>query len=279
MLSVYLCRQFIICLLALTSGDRQVLNQHEVGLNTCGPCALINSLQRSNAQDMLDAVEGETDIEKAQWFTRVYGRLPSVVYTDDRHSYAQDTGIADQDLKYLVNHFLEDHDKPLVDGGYIVRNEMEADAGFVERIYSQIQTSLDAGFGPLLSIRALAAQKTEDPSRRVWNSLGGHWIAIHGVERIEDSPTSFLIHFSDSLSGKHQTGIVSLNLHRKAVVPMTFTLDEEKKEVWDWVSNVNTLELLAPDMPLGTTRADWDERTFIAIRYIVYQREDGTDPQ
>lgn len=271
----------VSCFISINTGEPAVLNQGEVGRNTCGPCALVNSLRGDRNGDALNAMEGDTDLDKAIWFTQTYGSFPSIVYNDDRESYNPNTGIADRDLKHLINRFMEESDQQVLTGSYVTRNDAasEEDAAFLDRIYSQIQGSIDAGFAPLLSIRALAAQENKDASRHVWNSLGGHWIAIHDVERVEGSTTSLLINFSDSLSGKRQTGFIFLNQHRRAVVPMAFTVDEDSNEQWDWISNTQTLELLAPDLPLGTTRAQWHERTFIAVRYLLYRSEHESDSE
>ena len=57
---------------------------------------------------------------------------------------------------------------------------------------------------------------------------------------------------------------------------MSFTVDENDKEKWDWIASAQTLALFAPGMPLGTANANWNERTFIAARYLIYR--DAAEP-
>ena len=80
------------------------------------------------------------------------------------------------------------------------------------------------------------------------------------------------IKFSDSISGKMQAGVVYSDSGRPdADVPMTFIVNADGKEDWKWVPADRTLSLFAPTMPLGTKRANWYERTFIAMRYLIYR--------
>lgn len=123
----------------------------------------------------------------------------------------------------------------------------------------------------MLSVRALAAELNEQKNIHVWNSKGGHWIAIHSVGDLVNDGSSMSIEFSDSISGKRQTGTVFFNESRKASVPMQFDVDNTSNARWTWVTNQKTLELLSPQMPLGTKRVDWHQRTFIAVRYLIYK--------
>lgn len=267
-----LCLLLAATLAAPTFG--QVIEQAEVGPNTCGPCAIVHSFFFADNRQALEALQGETNTQKASWFCETFGTIDSVAFNGTRPAYLVKDGIADVDLHAMLDRFIADAQCDPVTGGPIRLNPdiEEQQRDFVARVHRQIRESIDAGFHPLLSIRALAAQYSEERERPLWNSKGGHWIAIHGVEPLGDEGLGFLIHFSDSLSGERQTGYVMFNDHRRAVVPLTFTVDEEGNEVWDWVTNSQTLELVAPGMPLGTVRAEWHERTFIALRYLIYRR-------
>ena len=249
----------------------QVLQQSEIGPNGCGPCAFINSLHLANAAELLDALEGDTHLEKARAFIKRYGDAPSIPYRGARTAYSKDKGAVDVDFKSMLNRFAEDNSLPALEGEYIFRREQETATDFVKRFRDLVQSSIDRGFHPLLSVRAIAAEFDESRDKHVWNSKGGHFVAIHSVDAVGKDGLSFAIEFSDSLSGALCSGYLYMDLDRPAVVPMDFTVDQAGKEKWNWMSNENTLALVAPSMPLGTKRAKWNERTIISLRYLIYR--------
>ena len=50
---------------------------------------------------------------------------------------------------------------------------------------------------------------------------------------------------------------------------MDFSVDENGKEKWNWISSFDALTIVCPELPLATVRAKWHERTLIVVRYII----------
>lgn len=261
---------FACTMVFITPAFSQVLDQSAIGPNGCGPCAVINSFKAADNTRALNALKGATLLKKAQSFIADYGTLPSVPYRGRRNAYSDANGIADADLLNMLNRFASNHQLPPLLGRHIHRKSKESARGFVRKFHNRILRSIDRGFHPILSVRALAAEYDTSRNGYVWNSKGGHWLAIHSAGDIENNGLSFAITFSDSLSGKIYSGLVSIDLDRPAKVPLNFTVDSNGKEQWNWVKNDTTLTLVAPGMPLGTKRANWNERAFIALRYLIY---------
>lgn len=248
--------------------DSDLIVQDKVGRNTCGACALVHSLTKAKNISALNKLEGQNSIEKAKGFIKRLDSLTSPVYNNLKPIYQPNSGIADIDLLIQINKLLIEASKPEVKGKFIQRAE-ESPKDFVKQTHKTLTDSIKNGFHPLLSIRAMAAEYSEKNKKFLWNSKGGHWVAVHKIGPL--SKLGFTITFSDSLTGEMKEGYINAELHRGAAVPMNFTVDEQGKEQWEWVSNEKTLQLTSPEMPLGTKRAKWHERTFIAIRYLIYR--------
>lgn len=263
-----ICQLFLIATAVFTRGlVAGEIKQSEVGPNTCGPCAAVHSLYRSGSQNVLDRLSGQSKVEKAKSLIAKYGGMASIPYGERRTAYTKQNGATDVDMRAMVNRLLQDANEKEVVGTFLVREDEESEVEFVARVQRMVSESIGAGFHPLLSVRALAAEFDEKRDKPVWNSKGGHWIAIHDVQPL--SKTEFVFRFSDSIAGEELAGIAYLEQSRPAVVPITFTVDDDGKEVWNWIPNKKTLTIVSPGMPLGTKNAEWHERTLICARYLI----------
>ncbi|PQO33438.1 hypothetical protein C5Y96_11380 [Blastopirellula marina] len=259
-----------LCLaLAAQVANAQVIGQAEIGPNGCGPCAVVNSLSMAKNAKVLALLEGDSLQDQAQSFINDFGDGESIPYGARRAAYTKENGVADVDLLQMLQKIWPQNQTPSVSGTYLNREDDESPEEFVKRCHALMSASIDRGFHPLLSVRAMAAEHNKKDDKYEWNSKGGHWIAIHAVGEVTSDQRGFTFSFSDSLSGKICTGYLYIDLERPAVVPLDFTADDKGTEKWNWVSNSKTLTLIAPDMPLGTKRAKWHERTFIAVRYLI----------
>ena len=261
---------FFILALVVNPAVAQIVSQQEIGPNGCGPCAFVNSLLGSNA-NALSKLPGESNVGKVQAFIADYGSPNSIPYGSGRSAYSAAHGTTDLDLTAMINRFFLNNKLPKVEGARVVRKKEESTADFVRRVQRILSESISNGFHPIVSIRALAVEPNEKRDRHVWNSKGGHWVAVHNVRNFGAERLAFSIDFSDSLSGEPKTGVVFAETARKSMVPMTFKVSQTGKEQWDWLSNTQTLTLFSPGMPLGTKRAQWNQRAFIAIRYVIHR--------
>lgn len=255
---------------AVELSKAQIVNQTEIGPMSCGPCALINSYLVAEASKPLSNLDGQSNLDKVRAFIADYGSAASIPYSRARTAYSRDNGACDVDLEAMIKRFSKDNQLPVPDGQYVARKKDESEADFLSRVQRLMASSIENGFHPLLSIRAMAAEYDEVKKKHVWNSKSGHWIAVHKVGELGNESLGFSVDFSDSLSGKLKTGMVFSEVTRKAIVPMSFKVNKAGKAIWEWVPNSQTLSLFSPGMPLGTRRAKWNERTFIAIRYLIY---------
>jgi hypothetical protein len=232
---------------------------------------LINGLSATGDRVLLGSLGGKGFEAKARNFIAEFGGLESEPYGKLRTAYTDAHGASDVDLKRMVNAFLVSRGAVPVEGLHLVRGEDEDVPAFVRRIHALVRASIETEFHPLLSVRALAAEFNARRKKTVWNSKGGHWVAVHGVGEITPDGLGFTLTFSDSISGKRLGGFVHVDAHRKARVPITFTVNENGDEDWTWIPGDKCLQVTAPGMPLGSVRATWHERTVIAARYLVHR--------
>ena len=256
--------------------EAQVLSQWSIGEKGCGPCAVINSLIGTRDAELLEALEGRRAVDKARSFIREYGDAESVKYREHRKCFSRDHGTADLDLQHMINTFLRENEGVPVQGMHVQRADWERTHRYIRRIHAILDGSISAKFHPIVSVRALAAEKADEPDENgdekfVWNGKGAHWITVNSVGKISQDGLGFVMNFSDSISGRKLSGYIHVERHRAAVVPMTFTVNDEGKEEWDWVSSKQCLMINAPGMPLGTVQAKWQQRTFTVLRYLIYR--------
>ena len=249
----------------------QILDQSPVGSMACGPCAFVNSLYASKATQSISALRGDSILDKAYSFIESYGSAKSIPFGEDRTAYSTDHGVCDVDLHAMIKAFAEDNQLPVPDGDFIVRLENESSDMFLGRIQELLTNSIDNGFHPLICVFDIVAEYNESREKHVWNTKGGHWIAIHSVGEPGKDSLGFTIEFSDSGTGELKTGVAFLD-PRKAVAPLTYSVNKNRRVEYDWISNTKTLSLLAPGMPMRTKSAKFHQRTFIAIRYLIHQQ-------
>ena len=229
----------------------ELINQDKVGKNTCGTCAFVHSLSLIKNSKLLDGLKGNDYVEKAKHFLEKYGSVQSGKYKN-RAVYREKDGICDTDLLMIVNRFMKSTGSDEVKGSLVLRGEQESPENFVKRFNALLKKSIEKGFYPIVSVRALAAEYSEKSKKYLWNNKGGHWVTVSKVGALSPDNLGFTFNFLDSISGRELQGYCSVNLHRKAVVNISFEVDENNKEKWQWVSNSRTLELYSPGMPIGT---------------------------
>ena len=260
-----------------------VLAQQEMGDWACGPVSVINSLLHARDTAALRFLEGEKPIEKARSFAARFGSSPSLVYGQPRPAYSETAGTTDLDLLAMVQALHRQLNKPAPAGLWLVRQPDESAAAFLARFEQTLQSSIQAGFPPLLSVRSAKADtppdQAQDDAPIQWWGIYGHWVAVTAVHRLPTDDPLLTLTLADSLSGKQLGALVHAGHPRQAKVPMRFTVDAAGKEKWTWEGSDDCLFLCAPSLPLGTHKTDWHRRTYIAARYLIHLPDATENPK
>ena len=90
---------------------------------------------------------------------------------------------------------------------------------------------------------------------------------------IEADNDEVILKLADSLSGKVITALFNTPHPRNCVVPMTFDLEDNGKEKWEWVKGDRCMFVSSPSLLLGTPRTKWHERTYVAARYLITHQD------
>lgn len=251
-----------------------ILSQNKMGKMACGPCAFVNSLAQSGDEASLALFKGSTLLEKAQDFAKRFGGKQSVVYRDHRTAYSDKNGTADQDLLAMINQLRVENGSPKLTGEYLLKHKEQSSGEFSQRVRLKIEKSIATGFPPLVSVKSVKAERGDDGKYK-WNGIAGHWLCVLAIEQVDEDVS--VLRLADSLSGKVVTALLFTSNPRNCVVPMTFEIDDKGKEKWDWVKGDRCLYVSSPSLPLGTQRAKWHERTYIAARYLITNQD--VEPQ
>ncbi len=217
-------------------------------------------------------LKGVAPIDKARDFAKRFGDANSVVHGDRQKAYSEELGgVTDQDMQAMINRLFKMNKSTPVFGEYIVRKEKESSIDFTRRIKLMVKESIDAGFPPLLSVKSVKASKSKD-GEYLWNAIYQHWVCITEIQSAGDE--ALLIKLADSYSGKMITGFLYTADPRGSVVPMKYKTDADGNDIWNWENGINCMFLSAPKLPLGTQQANWNERTYIAARFLIMKQAD-----
>ena len=247
-----------------------VFKQGPIGSMACGPCSLYNALVAGSPahQRAANALPGATHEEKIRSFIADYGPGPSKVYRGKRKLYDEKRGTPSGDLVAMANDFLAGDGTPAVEGRWLKRLEDESQDAQLRRIHSAFA---NATLPPVIEVRSFHAdiKKRGDP---LWEGLFGHYLVVRSVDPLppNEAASGFLMRCADSYTGRIIPVFASIERFRPYTATDGFTVDDKGKEQWRWASNSPYLLLTAPDLSLRTQRADWFERSFMALTWGLF---------
>jgi hypothetical protein len=247
--------------------DRPVVSQKPLGVNACGPCAVVNALLRAKPpyRDVLESLEGDTPAEKARTLIGRFGKTPSKAY-DGEMAYQPERGITWVDMTACLNALLKDRQAPSLEGSYLDRRRDEPLGDHLRRIHGILAASIRKGMPVVTSVRSFAP-KPKKEGEHVWTGLNGHYITITAVqERIDKDEKGFRFMYADSFTGRLDTGYAHVDEARN------FTAAKGDAKRWEWVSDRPFLLVTAPSLRLSTQKQPWHLRTIIILNYAVYAR-------
>lgn len=247
-----------------------VIDQKNVGKNTCGPCAYLNSLLYTKNEKLLKALKGKTPEDKARDFCNRFGSLPSVYKGRPDAAYAEADGVSDFDLLAMTNKMRLESNSTQLSGAYLLRNKNEKATEFLQRVKTVINNSINAGFCPLLSIRSAKPVLEGDGTMR-WNRIAGHWICIVSAKQLSDD--MLLLEAADSNVGKVINLVVYCGESMYAVVPMSSKYNAKGLVNWHWEKSQRCLFVCAPSLSFSRFGAKWFERNYVAAGYLISHPE------
>lgn len=245
-----------------------LVKQARLGENACGPCAVVNALLHAAGpyRGIMGTIEGESPHAKAEDLIRRFSSTPSEAY-DGEMAYAPERGITWVDLAVCLNTLLAGRGIPPLENSFLDRHKDEALDEHVRRIHHLLAESIRKGMPVVTSIRSFAPKQRDD-GKHEWAGLHGHYITILSVqERVADGEMGFRFTYSDSFTGKIETGYAFADKARN------FTAAKGDGKQWEWVPDRPFLLITAPTLRLGTQKQPWHLRTIITLNHAVYAKE------
>lgn len=181
-------------------------NQLVVSGNACGPTALLNAFRFGNSgwQRASDALTGETDKQLIYTIIRDYGMRPSV-HIKGRPRWSS-KGVNLADLLDIANEMTRGHFLPGLSQEVMFRKPGESPEKLLKRVHARLNTSLEKGFPPLISLRRYVKR---DGS---WVALEAHFVTLIALPRnLERNASSFEIRYVDPWGGKSCGGRIAIS--------------------------------------------------------------------
>lgn len=180
-------------------------NQLVVSGNACGPTALLNAFRFANAdwQRALSAIVGDSDKQRIYTIIREYGMRPSTTLKDRPRWSKKGVNLAD--LCDIANEMTRGHFLPPLSQEVLFRNPRETQQALLQRVLTRLNTSLEKGFPPIISLRRYVKRD------RVWIALDAHFVTVTSLPRkLAKGQTSFEIAYLDPWGGKPCQGVITI---------------------------------------------------------------------
>jgi hypothetical protein len=250
-----------------------VVSQRSLGERACGPCALYHAFANGSPelQAIAESLPGKTPEERIRHLMTAESEKPSVLFGKWRRRYSDPHGETLADLRDAANEFLTAHGLAKVAGKILDRTKGEALTTHLGRVRGIFLGSLEAGFPPIVEVRAMAAKKSE--TGYVWTDICAHTFAVLETQpRSSSSPTDlgFWIRIADSSTGQADTVFVHAEGCQTFLAPKDFTVSDKGEEQWTWASEESPfLVLTVPTTSYFREKEPSYERTLIFLRSAI----------
>ncbi|MDF1811079.1 MAG: hypothetical protein P1V20_02665 [Verrucomicrobiales bacterium] len=246
----------------------QIVNQnlYRDSTNACAPTALCNALKfgEPDLHSVFQSLRGNGDENKLRVLRDRYFRSRRSAIADDRFRWGFH-GVYVADLAVSCNELLEEKNLDRCQSGYLDRIDGETDQAHISRIRSWMDSSLKAGFPPILSLRSFVVRSREERQREPrWEKVFHHFVVIHCVAE-NAGGSGFEAGVIDSNGGKLST----IHIHQEAN-SQQFTVLKGNDLIGEWVSGRPFLLVTAPGMnALRPANLKWSERYIITANFLI----------
>ena len=185
-------------------------NQLVVSGNACGPTALLNAFRfgSSSWQRASDAIAGANDKERILRIIREIGMRPSK-HLPGRPRWSS-RGVSVADLRDMANEMVMGKYLPQLSEEVFFMESRETPEKLLRRIHRRLETSLDKGLPPVLSVRRYV-QRSASGKTPAWIATEAHFVTVVALPRkLDKKARSFPVQYIDPWGGKRCEGRIAI---------------------------------------------------------------------
>lgn len=244
-----------------------IVDQRDFGSsnNACGPASILNCLKfsRPEMQEVYGKLTGGSDGMKMRFVVDRYLKLrDSSVYPGQRRWGVH--GVASEDLVAGMNELLAAHGAGELAATYLDRQEGEASLDFARRIHRLMQTSLERGVTPILSLRAFYVRDQEESGHEPAWETGPHHNVVVTAAGDFAAGSGFLLTALDPWEGRE----IAIFVYREGAQSFRALKGIEAGGVWR--DGRSFLVAAAPEaVSLQPRTLAWHERFLIVANFLI----------
>lgn len=184
-------------------------NQLVVAGNACGPTALLNAFRFGNVhwQRASDAIAGETDKQQIYTLIRENGMRHSQ-HIRGKVRWSR-KGVNLLDLRDIGNERCAGHFLPEIKEEVLFLKPRESQEKLLARVHQRLETSLEKGLPPVVSLRRYALRGPT--GKQQWVVLDAHFVTVTSVPRkLAEGSRAFPVTYIDPWGGKIHQGSIAI---------------------------------------------------------------------
>lgn len=192
------------------NGGAAAVNQLSFSGNACGPAALLTAFRSGNTawRRASDGVAGKNDREQVLGIIREYGMRPSK-HVPGRPRWSRN-GVGVSDLRDIGNELAAGKYLPQLSEEVFFLKGRETPEKLLKRVHHRLETSLEKGLPPVLSLRRYALRKTKGGDKQ-WVVLDAHFVTLVRMPRkLGRGGRSFAVSYIDPWGAKRADGRISI---------------------------------------------------------------------
>ncbi|MDF1825566.1 MAG: hypothetical protein P1U68_13045 [Verrucomicrobiales bacterium] len=233
--------------------------------NACGPASVLNLLKFSQSpyRGIYGDILGATDGVKMRFVVdRYFRHRDSLVYPGQKRWGVH--GVAAADLITGLNELLADHEVNQLNASYLDRRDGEPGLDFAHRIRISLETSLDNGVAPILSLRSYVVREQDDAAGEfAWETAVHHNVVVTEVGPFQ-AESGFRVTALDPWRGK----AISIFLYREGA--QSFRAIKGVQPTGKWLDGRPFLVAAAPEaVSLVPVNLEWHERFIIVANFLI----------
>lgn len=243
--------------------NNRAYDQFIAGEGACFPTCILNSLLYGDDRFaiVLDSIPGKSNKEKLRYIIENQGGEKSLG-NPQRKVFEKASGVMIRDNAPFFNAVLALNSNERVSGMLANRNPNESARDHLIRIHQTLKRSLSAGVPPIVSLRAIAARRSNNGTFDSWKAVRAHAIVINKIpNELKINQDGFSFGYIEPAGGVEKEGYLFPEQFRDFSAQNSIDAIE--------LHNMPFLNTLMPSLNLQENNIDWYVRGIIVVDFIT----------